>query len=67
MRTLLRALRSWWVFLVVERVGYRRPSSVTPEDDALREEMAQRVNLLEDKLVLWDVQGDVLSGRRRHR
>ncbi len=59
-------LHSWWQFLVVERVGRRRPSSVTPEDDALRVEMVKRVNAVEEKLVLLDIRADVYAARHRH-
>ena len=43
-----RWLRSVWTWLIVEKVGWDRPSPVTPGDEALRLWMQHRLERLED-------------------
>lgn len=67
----LRALRatahSWWHFVVVERVGYRRASVITPADEQRREERDRRLNGLEVLLAMLDVRTDITAGPQKRR
>lgn len=68
--SLARALatwRSWWQFVVVERVGYRRESIITPHDHELREARDQKLNQLEVLLVLLNVKTDLSHGPHKRR
>lgn len=63
----LSTARSWWQFVVVERVGYRRPSVITEEDHARMEERERKLNQLEVLLVLLNVKSDLSSSpHKRH-
>jgi hypothetical protein len=53
----MKALRKWCIFLFVEWAGYRRPSSVSPEEVSERLQVDRR---LEELMTLLDARSEVL-------
>lgn len=64
---LLATWRSWWQFVVVERVGYRRDSTITPDDHERMQERDRKLNQLEVLLVLLNVKTDLSAGPHKRR
>lgn len=63
----LSTVRAWWQFVVVEHVGYRRPSVITQEDHARMAERDRKLNQLEVLLVLLNVKSDLSSSPHKRR
>lgn len=54
-------MRSFWRFAVTERMGYRRPSTITPQDHAMRQAMDERLSRLNREVARLDATRDVWS------
>ena len=68
MTRVLTMFRRFWTFVVVERLGYRRPSPLSEWDYEMRNEAERRVRHLEEAtLALLDERADLFAkyGRRR--
>jgi hypothetical protein len=55
--------RSFWHFFWHEWAGYRRPSTVTPEDHAMRQDMVVRMSLLDREIARLDATRDVWTSQ----
>ena len=58
------SLRSFLKFLVVERLGFHRPSPVTHWDDAVRADFIAREHRLQQSIAAIDATRDVWSIER---
>lgn len=64
-------VKSFWTYLVHERLGYRRPARpllpVLPDDDAIREVELQRLHRLETSVKWMDANLDLLRASKLRR
>ena len=59
-------LRDFWTFLVTEKLGYHRPSPITPVDAVLRHLVERRHERLEQLVSYIDATVDVVKMGRHH-
>lgn len=53
--------RSWWVYAITERLGYRRPSPVTPDDERMRIEAEHETERLQLGLLVLKKRVEALT------